>query len=115
MSNIAAAPAPRTIPQNRSLGGRARTASAMTTALSPESRILIPMICRAANQKVGCIISDIKASTGRIPQVPHLLRRAGPEAFIHLLPVYKTLTEVLVAEKTAQRHRGRYPTISLSE
>src|SRR5690242_17016161 len=65
MSSIAAAPAPRTMPQNRSFGGSARTAIAMTTALSPDNNMLIPMICSAASQKVGRIISDIKASTVR--------------------------------------------------
>ena len=41
-----AAPAPRMMPQTRCRRGRARQASAMTTALSPESRMLIQMILR---------------------------------------------------------------------
>ena len=41
-----AAPAPRMMPQTRCRGGRARQASAMTMALSPESRMLIQMILR---------------------------------------------------------------------
>ncbi len=68
ISNTAAQPAPSTMPHNRSFGGSSRTASAITTALSPDNRILIPMICNAANQKAGRIISDAIISTGRSPE-----------------------------------------------
>src|SRR5262245_27865404 len=44
---------PRTTPQMRCFGGSLRQASAMTTALSPESRRSIQMICRTAIQKAG--------------------------------------------------------------
>ncbi len=68
ISRTAAAPAPSTMPQNRSLGGSSRTASAMTTALSPDSRILIPMICSAASQNVGRIISETIDVHSSFPQ-----------------------------------------------
>ena len=44
MRSTTAAPAPSRMPQNRCRGGSERHASAMTTALSPESRMLIQMI-----------------------------------------------------------------------
>ena len=53
MSSIAATPAPNTMPQKRSRGGSARQASAITTALSPDKRMLMPMIWTAASQNVG--------------------------------------------------------------
>ena len=39
-----ATPAPRIMPQSRCLGGSVRHASAMTTALSPDSMMLTQMI-----------------------------------------------------------------------
>ena len=44
MRSSTAAPAPSRMPQNRCRGGSERQASAITTALSPESRMLIQMI-----------------------------------------------------------------------
>ena len=44
MRSTTAAPAPSSMPQNRCRGGSERQASAMTTALSPERRMLIQMI-----------------------------------------------------------------------
>ena len=44
MRSSTAAPAPSRMPQNRCRGGSDRQASAMTTALSPDSRMLIQMI-----------------------------------------------------------------------
>src|SRR6476619_2086657 len=44
---------PSTMPHMRWLGGSLRQASAMTTALSPESRMSIQMICTTASQKPG--------------------------------------------------------------
>jgi len=44
---------PSTMPHIRWLGGSFRQASAMTTALSPESRMSIQMICTTASQKPG--------------------------------------------------------------
>ena len=45
-----AAPAPSRMPQNRCRGGSVRQAKAMTTALSPDSRMLIQMIWPSATQ-----------------------------------------------------------------
>ena len=73
ISRIAATPAPNTMPQNRSRGGSPRQASAITTALSPDNRMLMPMIWSAASQNAGRVISDAIISTGRSPEV-----RAGP-------------------------------------
>ena len=53
MRSSTATPAPRIMPQNRSFGGSIRQASAITTALSPDRMMLIPMICPAATQKAG--------------------------------------------------------------
>ena len=52
-----AAPAPSTMPHSRCRGFRPRQASAITSALSPESRMLIQMILPTAIQKVGSAIS----------------------------------------------------------
>jgi hypothetical protein len=52
-----ATPAPRIMPQNRWRGGSPRQAIAMTSALSPDSRMLIHMILPSATQKAGCCIS----------------------------------------------------------
>jgi len=43
-----------------------RTASAITTALSPDNRILMPMICNAASQNAGCMMSVSKAPLHRL-------------------------------------------------
>src|SRR5215471_3752925 len=94
MSNTAAQPAPSTMPQNRSRGGSARTASAITTALSPDSRILIPMICRAANQKVGRIISLISTSTRPFPsEFPYPPQNGDNDARVTAQSAYKALEE----------------------
>ena len=55
--NSTAAPAPSRMPQKRCRGGSERQASAITTALSPESRMLIQMIWPTATQKGHCIMS----------------------------------------------------------
>ena len=53
------------------LGAAGRgTASAITTALSPDNRMLIPMICSAASQKAGRIISEPER-----PPWSHICRR----------------------------------------
>ena len=57
MRSSTAAPAPSRMPQKRCLGGSERQASAITTALSPESRMLIQMIWPTAIQNAGCIMS----------------------------------------------------------
>ena len=57
MRSSTAAPAPSRIPQKRCFGGSERQASAMTTALSPESRMLIQMICPTATQNGHCSMS----------------------------------------------------------
>src|SRR5580698_10184447 len=48
-----ATPAPSTIPQIFSRAGKLRQAIAMTTALSPDSRILMKMICSTAAQSAA--------------------------------------------------------------
>ncbi len=53
MRSSTAAPAPSRMPQKRCFGGSDRQASAMTTALSPDSRMLIQMIWPTATQKAG--------------------------------------------------------------
>src|SRR6478736_4308570 len=68
----------------------------MTTALSPERRILIPMICSAANQNAGRIISDTRASTVRSPSCSSASPARG-EAVGSLL-VYRAKREVPVAK-----------------
>ena len=50
MRSRTAAPAPSMMPQKRWRGGSVRQASAITTALSPDSRMLIQMICPTATQ-----------------------------------------------------------------
>ena len=57
MRRKTATPAPSTMPQKRWRGGRPRHAIAMTSALSPDSRMLIHMILPSATQKAGCCIS----------------------------------------------------------
>src|SRR5258705_8034447 len=57
MRRKTATPAPRTMPQNRWRGGSPRHAIAMTSALSPDSRMLIHMILPRATQKAGCCTS----------------------------------------------------------
>ena len=57
MRRKTATPAPRIMPQNRWRGGSPRHAIAMTSALSPDSRMLIHMILPSATQKAGCCIS----------------------------------------------------------
>ena len=57
MRSSTAAPAPSKIPQKRCFGGSERQASAITTALSPESRMLIQMIWPTATQKAHCVMS----------------------------------------------------------
>ena len=57
MRSSTAAPAPSRMPQKRCRGGSERQASAITTALSPESRMLIQMIWPTATQKAHCIMS----------------------------------------------------------
>src|SRR5438046_3157858 len=57
MRRKTATPAPRTMPQNRWRGGKPRHAIAMTSALSPDSRMLTHMILPSATQKAGCWIS----------------------------------------------------------
>ncbi|MGY4595044.1 hypothetical protein ACVWXL_002790 [Bradyrhizobium sp. GM22.5] len=52
-----AAPAPRIMPHSRCRGLRPRQASAITSALSPDKRMLIQMILPTATQKVGSAIS----------------------------------------------------------
>src|SRR5262245_12053969 len=52
----------------RCCGGSLRQASAMTTALSPESKRSIQMICRTAIQKAGC--SRIMLPSAPIPREP---------------------------------------------
>src|SRR5215468_9712667 len=48
-----ATPAPKIMPHSRCRGRNPRHAIAMTTALSPESRMLIHMICSRATQKAA--------------------------------------------------------------
>ena len=55
MRSTTAAPAPRRMPQKRCLGGSERQASAITTALSPDRRMLIQMIWPTAIQNAGCM------------------------------------------------------------
>ena len=77
MRSSTAAPAPSRMPQKRCFGGSERQASAMTTALSPDSRMLIQMICPTATQNATCIISAQRWLT----EVPFLVsprRLAGP-------------------------------------
>ena len=52
-----AAPAPRIMPQSRCRGSSPRQASAITSALSPDSKTLIQMILPTATQNAGCVIS----------------------------------------------------------
>src|SRR5499433_681065 len=52
MRSTTATPAPRTMPQRRWRWGSPRHAIAMTTALSPDSRMLIHMIFSRATQNV---------------------------------------------------------------
>ena len=58
-----AAPAPSRMPQKRCLGGSERQASAITTALSPDSRMLIQMIWPTATQNAHCSMSVQRYST----------------------------------------------------
>jgi hypothetical protein len=50
---VIATTVPRTTPQMRWWGGSLRHASAITTALSPDSSTSIQMICKTASQKPG--------------------------------------------------------------
>ncbi|MEY9206363.1 hypothetical protein ABIF05_005473 [Bradyrhizobium elkanii] len=56
-----AAAAPRIMPHRRWRGASPRQASAITSALSPESRTLIQMILPTATQKVGVAISFLNS------------------------------------------------------
>src|SRR5262244_2683214 len=57
MRSTTATPAPRTIPHRRWRWGSPRHAIAMTTALSPDNRMLIHMIFSSATQNVVWLIS----------------------------------------------------------
>jgi len=57
MRRITATPAPRIMPQSRWRGSSPRHASAITSALSPDSSTLIQMILPTATQNAGCCIS----------------------------------------------------------
>jgi len=57
MRSTTATPAPRTIPHTRWRWGSPRHAIAMTTALSPDSRMLIHMIFSRATQNVVWLMS----------------------------------------------------------
>ena len=67
MRSSTAAPAPSRMPQNRCCGGSERQASAMTTALSPDRRMLIQMIWPTAIQNAGCIMSCHKIIHRTLP------------------------------------------------
>src|SRR3569623_3641987 len=58
MRSSTAAPAPSTMPHSRCRGFNPRQASAITSALSPDNRMLIQMILPSATQKVGSAISS---------------------------------------------------------
>ena len=64
MRSTTAAPAPRIMPQKRCRGGSERQASAMTTALSPDSMMLTPMIWPTATQNGRLHHVRPKISTG---------------------------------------------------
>ena len=57
MRRITATPAPRIMPHSRWRGSSPRQASAITSALSPDSSTLIQMILPTATQNAGCCIS----------------------------------------------------------
>ena len=76
MRSSTAAPAPSRMPQKRCFGGSERQASAMTTALSPDSRMLIQMICPTATQNDHCSISAQRWLT----EVPFLVPLTLPDS-----------------------------------
>ena len=57
MRRMTAAAAPKIMPHSRCLGASPRHASAITSALSPDSRTLIQMILPTATQNAGWVIS----------------------------------------------------------
>ena len=57
--------APQNTPQRRCFGGRLRQASAITTALSPDNRMLMTMISSAASQNCGVRIHAASSSCVR--------------------------------------------------
>ena len=81
MRSSTAAPAPSRMPQKRCFGGSERQASAITTALSPDSRMLIQMIWPTAIQNAGCIMSAQQITHLTFLPVCRLCRRfAGRSA-----------------------------------
>src|SRR5437899_7208618 len=76
-----AAPAPRTMPHNRCLGGNVRQAIAMTTALSPDRMTLTKMIWNTPIQNGACVMSCHKKSTTNLvfhsPRPRRCLARHG--------------------------------------
>src|SRR5258706_8582253 len=87
MRSTIAPSTPQKIPSRRWRGDRLRQANAITTALSPESRMLTTMISTTAIQNCGVISSAISRSGQR----SELASQDGLEQLAHLGGVARDL------------------------
>ena len=101
MRSSTAAPAPRRMPQKRCCGGSERQASAMTTALSPERRMLIQMIWPTASQNAGCIMSAHMIAHRALPYVAPIRSRAADLSPPHRPPATQTTATYRPAARRA--------------
>src|SRR3954470_14709144 len=111
MRRMTAAPAPNTIPHSRCRGSRPRQASAITSALSPESNTLIQMILATASQNAGCCISVLKSLKNAPIAVGSKICSSQFKARSSLAgqdAAYSSTDDFIACEKLRDLDRGRF-------